>query len=262
MNRYSAIIANIFEERYNPGDRIVYFERDDINGAADNIGVARVSNLGDLIYYFRYRSELPLSIRTLAPEGEVWIIRSAGPSKYQLELVTDTPRAPSPNLAVTKVPDSTPGVIAKYAFSDEQAVLARVRYNRLVDIFLGITCYSLQNHLRTTASDLGQVEIDEIYIGVDKRGSHYIVPVQAKGSQDRLHQVQLEQDIAVCREKHPALICRSVGTQFLRDDVIVMFEFEQDDDGVRVVAEKHYQLVPPNAVTDEDLFRYRQRLAD
>ena len=68
-----------------------------------------------------------------------------------------------------KIPDSTPGVIAKYVLSDEQALLARVRYNRLVDIFTGITCYSLQNHLRTTVRSIGQVEIDEIYVGIDKR---------------------------------------------------------------------------------------------
>jgi hypothetical protein len=46
-----------------------------------------------------------------------------------------------------KVPDATPGVIAKYALSDEQALLAKLRYNRLVDLFTAITCYSLQSHL-------------------------------------------------------------------------------------------------------------------
>ena len=45
---------------------------------------------------------------------------------------------------------------------DGPALLAKVRYNRLVDIFIGITCYSLQNHLRTTVRSIGQVEIDEI----------------------------------------------------------------------------------------------------
>ena len=177
-------------------------------------------------------------------------------------MVTDVPLSPNPNLAITKVPDSTPGIIAKYAFSDEQAVLARVRYNRLIDIFLGITCYSLQNHLRTTAAGMGQVETDEIYIGLDKSGSHYVVPVQAKGGDDKLSRVQIEQDIAVCRDKLSSLICRPVGTQFMRDDVIAMFEFEQADDDITVVSEKHYQLVPPDAVTDEDLVRYRQRLSD
>jgi hypothetical protein len=55
-----------------------------------------------------------------------------------------------------------------YALNDEQALLAKLRYNGLVDIFVGIACYSLQSHLRTTVSGLGQVEIDEIYIGIDK----------------------------------------------------------------------------------------------
>ena len=40
---------------------------------------------------------------------------------------------------------------------------------------------ALQNHLRTTVAGMGQVETDEIYVGVDRSGSHYVVPVQAKG---------------------------------------------------------------------------------
>lgn len=65
-------------------------------------------------------------------------------------------------LAETKIPDSTPGIIAKYALNDEQALLAKVRYNRLIDIFTGVACYSLQSHLRTTVPKIGQVETDEI----------------------------------------------------------------------------------------------------
>ncbi len=107
---------------------------------------------------FRYRTALPSSILAEAPAGETWIIRPAGRSRYQFVLVADRPLIPNPNLAVTKIPDATPGIIAKYAFNDEQAVLARIRYNRLIDIFLGIACYSLQNHLRTTVPGMGQVE--------------------------------------------------------------------------------------------------------
>ena len=176
--------------------------------------------------------------------------------------MSDAPLIPNPNLAVTKIPDSTPGIITKYAFSDEQAVLARVRYNRLVDIFLGIACYSLQNHFRTTVPGIGQIETDEIYVGVDKGGCHYVVPVQAKGGKDRLNRVQIEQDIALCANKLPSLLCRPVGTQLMQNDLVALFEFEQEDDGLKVVSEKHYQLVPPDAVTQEDLARYRQRLSD
>ena len=206
--------------------------------------------------------DLPRSILGTAPDGASWIIRPAGRSKYRFVLVSDIPLTPNPNLAVTKIPDSTPGIISKYAFSDEQALLARVRYNRLVDIFLGIVCYSLQNHLRTTAPEMGQVETDEIYIGVDKQGAHYAVPVQAKGGTDKLSRVQIEQDFAVCRDKLQSLICRPVGAQFMDNDVIALFEFEQTGDEIHIASEKHYRLAPPDAVTDEDLIRYRQRLAE
>ena len=261
-NRYAAIIEAIFHAKYERGHRAVDFAREDIVTFASALNVSLPKKLGDLIYSFRYRTDLPASILAEAPDGETWIIRSAGRSRYRFVLVSDAPLAPNPNLAVTKIPDSTPGVIAKYAFSDEQAVLARVRYNRLIDIFLGIACYSLQNHFRTTVPGMGQVETDEIYVGVDKAGAHHVVPVQAEGGNDKLNRVQIEQDLALCAAKLPSLICRPVGTQFMRNDVVALFEFEQEGDDLRIVSEKHYRLVPPDAVTQEDLVRYKQRLSD
>ncbi len=176
-NRYVAIIEAIFHAKYHPGQRVVAFEREDIVTFASELNIRLPKNLGDVIYSLRYRTALPPSILSEAPTGATWIIRPAGRSRYQFVLVADRPLTPNPNLAVTKVPDSTPGIIEKYAFNDEQAVLTRLRYNRLIDTFLGITCYSLQNHLRTTVPHMGQVETDEIYVGVDKSGSHYVVPV-------------------------------------------------------------------------------------
>ena len=69
-----------------------------------------------------------------------------------------------------KIPDATPAIITKYsnfqqsqschcyfslAFTnqvgllyssgDEQALLTKIRYNRFMDVFLGITTYFLQN---------------------------------------------------------------------------------------------------------------------
>lgn len=241
---------------------MITFEREDIVSFASELNIQLPKNLGDLVYSFRYRTALPPSILAKAPTGATWIIRPAGRSRYQFVLVADRPLIPNPNLAVTKVPDSTPGIIEKYAFNDEQAVLTRLRYNRFIDIFLGITCYSLQNHLRTTVPNMGQVETDEIYVGVDKGGSHYVIPVQAKGERDMLSRVQIEQDIELCAYRLPSLICRPVGVQSMRDNLIVLFEFEHASGDVRVVSEKHYQLVPPDGVTAEDLTAYRQRLSD
>ena len=262
MNRYSRIMEAIFFSKYTEGNLDVAFERDDIVSAAIQLSINLPKNLGDVIYSFRYRTRLPDSILNLAPAGQTWIIRPDGIARYRLVLVSDLPLFPNPNLAVTKIPDATPGVIAKYAFSDEQALLASVRYNRLIDVFLGLACSSLQNHLRTTVAGMGQVETDEIYIGVDKNGSHYVVPVQAKGGSDRLSRVQIEQDMAICAEKLPELICRPVGAQFMNDEVISLFEFERQGDDIKVSSERHYQLVPPEAVTEEDLLSYGQRLAD
>lgn len=162
-------------------------------------------------------------------------------------------------MAETKVPDSTPGVISMYALNDEQALLAKLRYNRLIDIFTGVACYSLQSHLRTTVPQLGQVETDEIYIGVDKRGAHYVFPVQAKGGNDVLSVVQIEQDIAVCADKFASLICRPIGAQFMEQDLIALFEFEQGKEGISITSEKHYRLVPGEEVTLDDLKTYRGR---
>jgi hypothetical protein len=116
--------------------------------------------------------------------------------------------------------------------------------------------------LRTTAPGLGQVEIDELYVGVDKRGAHYVLPIQAKGGRDRLNVVQVEQDLAVCADKFPDLICRPTGAQFMRNNVIALFEFEEGEDGVRISAEKHYKLVAPDKVTPKDLESYRSRVGD
>jgi hypothetical protein len=259
---YSSIIERIFRSKFRAGMREVDFEREDIVKFGTELKIDLPKNLGDLVYSFRYRATLPRSIQSTAGKGEVWIIRPAGRAKYRFVLVPDISLIPNEAMTATKVPDSTPGVVAKYAFNDEQALLAKVRYNRLVDIFTGVTCYSLQNHLRTTVLGMGQVETDELYVGVDKKGAHYVFPIQAKGGRDRLSIVQIEQDIAVCAHKFPTLICRAVGAQFMQDDVIALFEFEEGDSGVGVASEKHYKLVPPEEVTDADLKTYGARTSD
>lgn len=127
--------------------------------------------------------------------------------------------------------------------------------------------YSLQNHLRTTVQGIGQVETDELYVGVDKRGAHYIVPLQAKGGRDRIGPVQIAQNIAVCAEKFPDLICRPVAAQFIQNSgadnraeyVIALFEFRDTDEGLKIVTEKHYKLVSPNDLSQSELQDYRSR---
>jgi hypothetical protein len=257
-NRYSQIIERIFFKYYIAGMREFVFPRADIETAAAELGIKLPKNIGDVLYSFRYRAELPDSVRATAGVGETWIIRPAGRGVYRFVLVADIQIVPDRSLDEIKILDSTPGLIARYALSDEQALLAKLRYNRLIDIFTRVTCYSLQNHLRTTIPDIGQIETDELYMGVDKHGAHYVLPVQAKGGRDKLSVVQIEQDFALCATKFPALICRPIGAQFIASNLIALFEFRISSDTVRVVQQKHYLLTTSDQLSNTDLQTYRQ----
>ena len=258
-NRYEAILDFIFKSHYSSGAKEMPFDRTEISDAAKKLKIEPPKNLGDLIYSFRYRSDLPATIRATLIPGQEWIIESAGRSKYLFKLVKISRIVPRPELITIKIPDATPEIVLSYAQGDEQALLAKVRYNRLIDIFLGITTYSLQNHLRTTVRDKGQIEIDELYIGLDRHGSHYVIPVQAKGGKDQLSVVQTAQDLACCKEKFPALVCRAVSAQFMDDQRIAMFELAIQDEEIKVVDEKHYKLLPASEISKSDLETYRSR---
>jgi hypothetical protein len=259
INRYSQIIESIFFSFYNQGNTEVSFSREDIEHAASRLNIKLPKNLGDLLYSFRYRTSLPDKITKTASEGFEWIIRPAGRALYKFVMTKQTYFKPTDNLAETKILDATPGVIGRYAMSDEQALLAKVRYNRLIDIFTGLTCYSLQNHLRTTVQEIGQVETDEIYIGIDKRGVHYIILVQAKGGSDKLGVVQIEQDFAIGASKFPALICKPIAAQFMDNGAIALFEFELAQGEIAITVEKHYRLVDSSELSENELERYKTR---
>lgn len=256
QNRYSAIIAKVFSNHYGNGGESFEFTRDEFSAIATELGIKLPKNVGDLIYSFRYRNELPVSILDTAKNGLEWIIEGAGRAKYRFRLVKLNRIVPREELLTIKVPDATPEIIAAYALGDEQALLAKVRYNRLVDVFLGITAYSLQNHLRTTVRDVGQIEIDEIYVGIDRHGRQFVVPVQAKGGSDKHGVVQTQQDVAFCQQVFKNLVCRPVSAQFMSDQRIAMFELTVVDGVIKVVDERHYQLVAAGAITADDLQAY------
>jgi hypothetical protein len=130
-----------------------------------------------------------------------------------------------------------------------EALLAKVRYNRLVDIFLGLTTYSLQNHLRASVSTGAQIEIDELYVRIDKEGCHYVIPDQAKGGTDQVAVVQTQQDITWCSEKFSDIRCRAISAMFMSDERIAMFELTlKDEELVRAeeLDEKRFEIIEFN----------------
>lgn len=248
------------------GKTALEFDRTVLDSMAHELGLEVAKNLGDLVYSFKYRRALPDAIIATAPEGLEWRVSNVGRARYRFILGRQFRVEPDSSLAETKVLDSTPGIIAKYALSDEQALLAKLRYNRLIDIFNGVTCYSLQNHLRTSVKvetdspETMQIETDEIYVGVDRRGAHYVFPARAKGSNDKIAIQQIEQDVLLCQQKFKELICVLIAAQFMAGDVIVLFSFESSEDGMRKGSQRHYRLVAKDQVSDADLKKYRERL--
>jgi DNA (cytosine-5)-methyltransferase 1 len=258
---YVPIIRHIFQQHFKPKLKQFVFERKEIELAAKALKIVLPANKGDVVYSFRYRKNLPPEILQTAPRGFEWIIEGAGRSRYRFRLSRASRIVPRRNQHQIKIPNATPEIITAYATTDEQALLAKVRYNRLIDIFLGITTYSLQSHLRTQVKGIGQILIDEMYIGVSQSGAQYVIPVQAKGSNDMIGVVRARQDFLYCKERYPNLECRVVAVQAVEGDAIAMFELTLQDDDVRVRDERHYKLVPQDQISVKDLQEFRRAVS-
>lgn len=264
MSKYEQIIEWIFERNYQADDVIIHFNRDELAMASSELGFSRIKNLGDIPYSFRFRRELPGTIQATARENAEWIIVGMGIGEYAFRLASPGKIEPSFHSYPIKIPDATPEIVRHYApGTDEQALLTRARYNRLVDIFTGLTCYSIQNHLRTTVKDIGQVEVDEIYVGVNNRGTHFVLPCQAKSPGDKFSIVQVMQDIALCNERYQMAICRPIALQFTSEDSVALLELavreESDTLMLNTIDEKHYKLIPELEISNSELTILKDR---
>lgn len=273
---YAKIIETIFHRHYKKGVREFRFERQELEDVAKDlhdkgeISIKRPKNLGDVIYSFRHRRALPESILETQPTGKGWLILGAGDGVYRFRLNKVTHIYPNKSLKARKIPNATPEIVLKYALDDEQALLAKIRSNRLVDMFLGLTTYPLQSHLRAKIENYGQIEIDDFYVGIDSGGVHYIIPVQAKGPKDTLGVIQTIQDVTFCQTARTTkskkgkrsfheLKCRPVSAQIFKDgndEVIAMFLLDFDGDEVSIKEERHYRLVARSEISAADLASY------
>ena len=71
-----------------------------------------------------------------------------------------------------------------------------------------------------------------------------MIPVQAKGKRDNVGIPQVLQDTHFVQEKFPGISYHLIAVQSMADKLIAMFDLKLLDDGIKVVKEHHYQLVP------------------
>jgi hypothetical protein len=258
---YEIHIEAVFKRHFDPKKARIPFRRTEIDEVSSELGLKRIKNLGDLVYTYRYRSELPKSIQETARPGCEWIIIGSGRGTYEFRLANVGKVEATSNRLEIKIPDATPEILSMYApGTDEQALLTKVRYNRLLDVFTGLTCYSIQNHFRTTVEGIGQIEVDEVYVGISSSGTHYVLPCQAKSPGDAFGVAQIHQDMSLCAKQYPMAICRPIAIQFGDSDSIAMMEMvvREDDEvfSLKVAHEKHYKLVFNDEISDTDLSAY------
>jgi hypothetical protein len=252
INRYNAIILEIFKPilescilndllRIDGGFK---FTRDDIRKAANTLKITLPDNLGDVVYTYRYRADLPPAILAIAPDGNMWIIEGDGKSKYRARIVDYVCLTPNESLRPIKIPDATPPNIRACAKKDEQYLLSTMRVNNLFGIFLGFGMFHVGSAKRSAVKKYGQIEIDDLYTGIDKNGVSYVIPIQAKRNSDRHSVVQTLQDVYYCKEEYPEHVCVPISVQFMKNETIAMFRLEEDSvkDSIKVVEELHYTL--------------------
>jgi hypothetical protein len=63
VEKYNNTIRNLFLKKYKKGDKEISFTREELEEEANNAG--GVSNLGDILYTYRFRRELPKEILDL-----------------------------------------------------------------------------------------------------------------------------------------------------------------------------------------------------
>jgi len=104
---------------------------------------------------------------------------------------------------------------------------------------------------------LGEVEVDEVYVGIGEAGQQYILPIQAGDAKHPIGAIMIERCMALCESKFPTLRCRPIAAQFIADDLVALFEFEVSKGEVSIKEERHYRLVPNDDLSDDELRTYR-----
>jgi hypothetical protein len=185
---YDQVIAEVFSrvcvrERPPPYE----FDKSLVELVVDDLvrkkKIDRIKNIPDIKYTYDARRGFPPEI---SRRGEFAIV-GKGKSKYEfvklarpnlIRLPEDLPCTVSTTIVV----DDTPELVRNVLGEDEQATMTRVHSNNLIGRVTGFRVYRVQGHERTTVHSLGQIEVDEVYVGTN--GTHrYVLPISAKGGE-------------------------------------------------------------------------------
>lgn len=150
--------------------------------------------------------------------------------------------------------DVTPRAVLEHTIGAVDLLLARVRYNKLIDRLLKCVAHSLHTDLTYCSRTFGEITVGEVYHAVNKRGAEFVVAVQANTTSPSFGPDQAELDLEVCEELFPDLAPRFVHVElehFSWGDVVVMYSLRNNKRGIQFDDEGHYRLVSSETVTSE-----------
>jgi len=227
---YDKIIIALFEKKFKAGGHKekIDFTKDELVETAKKLRIP-LRNPPDVVYTYRSRRVLPGQILRMGN----WMLVPKGKGKFAFEKTEKSPFIEiQKGLAPIEILNAMPEIVEKYTANDEQGLLSAIRYNRLIDIFTGITCFHLQSHIRTTIRNEGQVEIDELYVGIDEDGREYIIPTEAKSpdERDKLGWYQVANLVSFAKQYFPHMKCRPLAAKPIKKAMVYLIEFDDEND--------------------------------
>jgi hypothetical protein len=250
LARYKRTIEEVFSRRYREGTERLVFKKDELEKTSRNHGILS-ENIPDIV---RTYSRKPLPARILAKGN--WVFEVAGRGIYAFRLLHNRPHFDLgfQDCAAVDIYNPIPAVVEVLLPQDQESLLTRVLYHRLVDIFTGLTCFHIRNHYCSFVTGVGEVELDALYVGVDKTGTLFVLPIEAKSQAESkvIGRTQLSRIARLVRQDFATLRRRILAVRDFADGTIAMIEFNdvEEPDDFGIVSVSRFRLIRRGAVDD------------
>jgi hypothetical protein len=228
LSAYAAALQGTQTQPPDPDPTLIVVHGDTLRASLVANGL-KVGNLYDMIYFFKVRAPLPASIRAMGH----WGLDSLGKGYYGFRKLKNKPQIEIDfdDIAPVSVYNAVPELIDGYLRHDEQSMLSRILYNRLIDIYIGMSCWLAQNHYRSQiAVQFGsaEVEVDALYAGVDSQGHQHAIGIEAKShaKSEMINRIQLSNMARMLRERFPEAIPIILAVKMLQDGDIGLVRFQ------------------------------------
>jgi hypothetical protein len=243
---YVPILVDIFQRKYQDGDEIVQFTLDEVRETAERLDM-KIRNPSDLVYRMKSRTKLPSEIL----DKGFTIIKIVKKGVYQFQLGEST-IVDLTKENVIQIQDTTPVAVRRFLEEklseiDEQGLLTIVHYCDLLSHFTGLKIYRLKSHVRKSVVNIGQVEVDEVDIGVglDSLETPIIFPIEAKSASDPLNWTQIANQVNFSKQLFLNYVIRPIGIKVDYDSLLHIIEFtpEMEANKIKIKNSATYNLI-------------------